>query len=127
MTITLQRPQAPSVTDADSIAGDREQLHRRRELANMESSSITADRAEERHQRAKQLAALADGDRHALEDLRARYLHRLHRTSDDFDATDGLRTVELALSMTPRTAEPWTWQRRERRRRRRWWHRRRSG
>jgi hypothetical protein len=82
------------------------------------------DRAAERRSRAELLAASADGDRQQLEDLRSDYLRRLHRTSDDFEATEGLRTVELALSMTPRPEGLWAWQRRERDRKPRWWNRR---
>jgi hypothetical protein len=82
------------------------------------------DRAAQRRARAESLAAAADGDRQQLEDLRSDYLRRLHRTSADFDATEGLRTVELALSMTPRPEGLWAWQRRERDRKRRWWNRR---
>jgi hypothetical protein len=78
----------------------------------------TSDWAAARRHRAEQLAALAAGDRQQLEELRAGYLARLHRRSDDFEATEGLRTVELALSMTPRLEAPWDWQRHERRPRR---------
>lgn len=82
------------------------------------------DRAAERRRRARLLAAAADGDRQKLEDLRSDYLRRLHRTSGDFEATEGLRTVELALSMMPRPEGLWAWQRRERDRKRSWWNRR---
>jgi hypothetical protein len=91
--------------------------------ADVDVSSVE-DRAALRRARAESLAAAADGDRQQLEDLRSEYLHRLHRTSGDFDATEGLRTVELALSMTPRPEGLWAWQRRERDRKRRWWNRR---
>lgn len=77
------------------------------------------DRAVERRRRAELLTAAAHGDRQQLEDLRAGYLRRLHRTSDDFEAIEGLRTVELALSMTPRPEGLWAWQRRGRDRKRR--------
>lgn len=83
------------------------------------------DRAAQRRARAESLAAAADGDRQQLEDRRSVYLRRLHRSSADFDATEGLRTVELALSMIPRPEGLWAWQRQERDHRRRWWNRRR--
>jgi hypothetical protein len=79
------------------------------------------DPAAERRRRAKQLAALAAGDRQQLEVLRAGLQTRLRRRSDDFAATEGLRTVELALSMTPRGETPRDGQ--HDKRRRRWWRR----
>jgi hypothetical protein len=82
------------------------------------------DRAAQRRARAESLAAAADGDRQQLEDRRSVYLRRLQRTSADFDATEGLRTVELALSMIPRPDGLSAWQRQERDRKRRWWNRR---
>jgi hypothetical protein len=82
------------------------------------------DRAAERRRRAQLLAAAADGDRQQLEDLRSDYLRRLHRISDDFEATERLRTVELALSMTPSPEGLWAWQRRARGRKPIWWNRR---
>jgi hypothetical protein len=82
------------------------------------------DRAAQRRARAESLAAAADGDRQQLEDRRSVYLRRLHRTSADFDATEGLRTVELALSMIPHPEGLSAWQRQERDRKRRWWNRR---
>ena len=68
--------------------------------------------------RAEALAATPGGDRESLESLRAEFLARLHRASDDFEATDGLRAVEAALSLIPRPAGLWAWQSRERKRRR---------
>lgn len=79
--------------------------------------------ASRRRRRAEQLAAAANGDRGQLEDQRAGFLRRLHRTSSDFDAIEGLRTVEQALSMAPRPKGLWAWERRERAPRQRWWHR----
>jgi hypothetical protein len=84
---------------------------------------IDGDRATHRRRRAERLATAASGDRHQLEELRAGYLCRLLHTSDDFEATEGLRTVEAALSMTPRSQGLWAWQRQVRAPRRRWWHR----
>jgi hypothetical protein len=78
--------------------------------------------ASERRRRAETLVALAGGRRKPLEELRSRYLQRLHRASDDFEATEGLRVVGVALSLRP---DPeWAWQHRERQPRRRWWSRR---
>jgi hypothetical protein len=41
------------------------------------------------------------GGRAPLEALRAVFISRLHRASDDFAATEGLRVVEAALSLLP--------------------------
>jgi hypothetical protein len=54
--------------------------------------------------------------------MQSRFVQRLHRASDDFEATELLRVVETALSLTPEPES--TWQRRERQPRRRWWRRR---
>ena len=51
----------------------------------------------DRWRRARELVARAAGRRESLERMRAGYQRRLHATSDDFDATDALRVVELAL------------------------------
>jgi hypothetical protein len=53
--------------------------------------------------------------------MRSRYLHRLHRASDDFEATEGLRVVEAALALVPRPLGIWAWQERELQPRRRSW------
>jgi hypothetical protein len=82
------------------------------------------DRATRRRARAESLAEDADGDPRQLEDLRSDSLRRLHRTSADLEATEGLRTVELALSMTPCPERLLAPQRRERDQKRRWWSRR---
>jgi hypothetical protein len=58
------------------------------------------DPAAQRHRKAAALAAMAGG-RAPLEALRAVFLSRLHRASDDFEATEGLRVVEAALSRLP--------------------------
>ena len=122
MTTTLERPLSTVVVDAVETAPGRVLLD---DQDQFDDSPAVVDRAEQRHRQAKQLAVLVDGDREPLEELRARFQRRLHRASDDFDASEQLRTVELALSMTPRLAGPLTWQRRERRRGR-WWRRRRG-
>jgi hypothetical protein len=71
-------------------------------LAEIEEIPMTADPAAERRRQAKQLTVFAGGERAPIEDLRAGFLRRLHQASDDYAATEGLRTVELALSMLPR-------------------------
>ena len=76
--------------------------------------------------RALGLVEIAGGRRETLEDVRSRYIARLHRPGTDFAAIEGLRVVESALSMIPRPAGPWAWQQRERQRRVRWWRRRRN-
>lgn len=63
--------------------------------------------------------------REALEEMRSHYLDRLHRRSDDFAATEGLRAVERALATIPRPEGVWAWHRRELEPRPRWWKRRR--
>ena len=63
--------------------------------------------------------------REALEEMRSHYLVRLHRRSDDFAATEGLRSVERALATIPRPDGVWAWHRRELEPRPRWWKRRR--
>ena len=55
----------------------------------------------ERRQRAERLVAVGGGDRDRLERVRSTYLRRLHRASDDFGATAGLRVVEAALWLIP--------------------------
>jgi hypothetical protein len=78
----------------------------------------------ERRRRAEGLVAIAYARREPLEELRARFGARLHRSSDDFEATEGLRVVELAPSQVPWPVGLWAWQRREQRLgRRRWWAR----
>jgi hypothetical protein len=96
-----------------------------RMLCQLEATPAAVDPAADRRRRAEALATLAGGDRQPLNELRSGFLRRLHRASDDFDSAEGLRTVEAALSMTPRPEGLWAWPRRERDRQRRWWHRRR--
>lgn len=122
MTTSLQplRIEAPSNT--------RDPDHERAEARPVRPSesllmSIDGDRSTHRRRRAERLATAASGDRRQLEELRAGFLRRLLHTSDDFEATEGLRTVEAALSRTPRTQGLWAWQLQVRAPRRRWWHR----
>jgi hypothetical protein len=79
-----------------------------------------------RRQLAGTLTAAAGRDREPLEQLRARFIRRLHRVSDDFAATAGLRVTEAALALVPRPDGVWAWGHREPTKpRRRWWRRRR--
>ena len=55
-----------------------------------------------RERLAGMLAVAAEGEREPLEQLHARFIHRLHLASDDFPATAGLRVTELALGPLPR-------------------------
>ena len=57
------------------------------------------DPDEERWQRAELLVAAVDGDRERLFELHSLFILRLHRASDDFGATEGLRVVESAIAM----------------------------
>jgi hypothetical protein len=123
MTTTLQRPANTAPVAEEQATSELAQVDDHSLLTHIRQSSETNDQAAERHRRAQQLAALAHGDREPLEKVRAQLLRRLHRTGSDFDATEGLRTVELALSMTPRPVGDRTWPRREQARSRRWWHR----
>jgi hypothetical protein len=59
--------------------------------------------AERRSRRADELIASVDGRRDLVEQMRADLQDRLHRRSDDFEATAQLRVVETALTrLTPR-------------------------
>jgi hypothetical protein len=70
---------------------------------------------DERAARAEALVADAGGRPEPLERLRASYQERLRRASDDFEATDGLRVVERALTLLPPADGAWGWQAREHR------------
>ena len=58
-----------------------------------------AIRTQERWRRAEILLAALDGDRERLFELQSLFILRLHRASDDFGATEGLRVVESAIAM----------------------------
>ena len=78
-----------------------------------------------RRRLAELLAAAAGGKREPLEQLRARFIRRLHLASDDFAATAGLRVTEAALTLVPRPDGVWALGHRARvQPRRRWWRRR---
>jgi hypothetical protein len=90
--------------------------------ARIDAIAEAPDPAGDRRRRAETLVALAGGRREPLEELRSRYLERLHRASDDFEATEGLRVVGVALSLS---SDPeWAGQHAERRPHSRWWQRR---
>ncbi len=57
-----------------------------------------------RRQRAEVLLLGAVSRREPLERMRADFQAQLHAGSDDFDASEGLRTVEIALRLVPPTA-----------------------
>jgi hypothetical protein len=95
-------------------------------LADIEQTPPDPDPVAERRRRAERLVVMAGRERWPLEDLRDRYVKRLHSAGPDFVATEALRTVEIALSMTPRP-EDLVRQERERERSRGWrqrWRRR---
>jgi hypothetical protein len=76
--------------------------------ARIGTSTHDGDPGAVRHRRAQDLIELTGCQREPLERLRSGYQQRLHRASDDFDATDGLRVVELALTLVPTPDGPWT-------------------
>lgn len=84
------------------------------------------DPAAARRRCAEVLVGIVEGRRDLVEELRLRYLRRLHHASDDFEATEALRVVEAALSLIPLPEDPGVLQHRARRSRRRWWRRRRE-
>lgn len=77
-----------------------------------------------RRRLADMLAVAAGHRREPLEELRAGLLRRLHRASDDFAATAGLRVTEAALALVPRPEGVWAGGQREPPPRRRWFRRR---
>jgi hypothetical protein len=68
-------------------------------LAQIEAPTRRDDPEAERRRRAEMLVAALDGDRERLFELQSLFLLRLHRASDDFGATEGLRVVESAIAM----------------------------
>lgn len=67
-------------------------------LAQIEAPTQRGDPGAERRRRADMLIAVLGGDRERLFELRSRFQLRLHRASDDFGATEGLRVVESAIA-----------------------------
>lgn len=75
-------------------------------LAQFEAPTQSDDSRAERRQRAQMLVAALDGDRERLFELRSLFLLRLHRASDDFGATEGLRVVERAIAKITQGSGP---------------------
>ncbi|GEM_PF-4512081 len=61
-----------------------------------------SDAGDDRRRRAAGLVAIAGRSREELERLRGTFVRRLHLRSDDYAATEGLRTAEMALTLLPR-------------------------
>jgi hypothetical protein len=72
-------------------------------LAEIEAPARGPELDAQVRRRAETLVA-ALGDRERLFELRSLFILRLHRSSDDFGATEGLRVVERAIAMV--TARP---------------------
>lgn len=63
--------------------------------------------AERRSQQANEIITAAGGRRDLVERMRAELQDRLHRRSDDFEATEQLRVVATALvRLVPRLDAP---------------------
>jgi hypothetical protein len=108
----------------ENVACDIAELLGEDFFAQIQTPPQGEDPAAERRRRAEALVAVADWRREPLELLRSRFIRRLHRASDDFAATEGLRVVEAALSSIPRPEGVWATSRRGAQRpRRRWWSR----
>lgn len=89
----------PSPVVARSPAVEHASMHE--VLARLEMPPAGNDPAAERRREAERLVAVIGGDRDVLDRLRSAFLGRLHRASDDFGATEGLRVVEAALWLIP--------------------------
>ena len=111
MVATLQVPSSL----LEEPARDIDQFPEDNCLAQIRIPPRGEDPAAAGRRRAEGLVAIACGRREPLEQLRSRFGARLHRTSNDFEATEGLRVVEAALSQIPRPEGLWAWQRREQR------------
>lgn len=70
-----------------------------RSLAEIEAPTRGRDVQGETQRRAERLIAGVDGDRESLFELRSLFILRLHASSDDFGATEGLRVVERAIAL----------------------------
>lgn len=100
-------PQPRSAADLPRRA-DPPSAHHHTAPTRLETPPRAADPEAERRRQARDLVAAVDGSREALEELRAGFLRRLHRASDDFGATEGLRVTEAALRLVPPLADLWT-------------------
>lgn len=76
--------------------------------ARIQAATHDEDPDVHRRRQAQDLIALTGCRRETLERLRSDYQQRLHFASDDFDATEGLRVVGLALELIPGPDGPWT-------------------
>jgi hypothetical protein len=119
LTPLQQRPSdAKELTDVEQVFG-------RDLLMQIEVPLRGGDPDAVRRKLAEQLAAAAGGKREPLEQLRSRFIRRMHQAGEDFPATAGLRVTESALALVPRTDGVWAWGLRQPvRPRRRWWRRR---
>ena len=68
-------------------------------LADLEAPTRSGDPDQDRWRRAQILLVTIDGDRERLFELQSLFILRLHRASDDFGATEGLRVVESAIAI----------------------------
>jgi hypothetical protein len=74
-------------------------------LEEIQSSPRGDDPDATRRALALAVAAASAGSRDVVEELRSCFIRRLHRASDDFAASAGLRVTEAALGMIPRSVE----------------------
>jgi len=71
----------------------------------VETLNAAQDGSFSRRSQAGALVALDGGQRELLEQRLVEFQNRLHHASNDFAATEGLRVVEAALRLVPRTSE----------------------
>jgi len=71
----------------------------------VETLNAAQDGSFSRRSQAGALVALDGGQRELLEQRLVEFQNRLHNASNDFAATEGLRVVEAALRLVPRTSE----------------------
>jgi len=81
----------------------------RRRPAVVHTEANGTDPEERRRREARELFEQVEGDPKRLEALRKHFITRLHLRSDDFEAADGLRVVELASRLKDRDAGPYDW------------------
>lgn len=89
--------------DAAATTEDRAELVNPSTVSTWLEAPLTShDRAAERRHKAQELLEIVGG-RKGLEALHAEFVRRLHRTSDDYGATEGLRVTLEALKLVPLT------------------------
>jgi hypothetical protein len=76
-------------------------------LTEIEKPTLHKNPEAETRRRAERLVAALDGRRERLFELQSLFMLRLHRASDDFGATEGLRVVDRAIAMISRTPSDW--------------------